>query len=163
MTTTPTSTFALPLDDIHRHWQGHRGLTRRVIEAFPEDALFTHSVGGMRPFGDMTMELVAMSHDGVVGLATATWPDASQAFGAKPPTTKAELLALWDRATAQIDQYWPTITSGRLTEQDKAFGMWPGSVYSLLLYSIDNEIHHRGQGYVYLRSLGIEPPPFWER
>jgi uncharacterized damage-inducible protein DinB len=28
---------------------------------------------------------------------------------------------------------------------------------------IDNEIHHRGQGYVYLRALGIEPPPFYER
>jgi uncharacterized damage-inducible protein DinB len=26
-----------------------------------------------------------------------------------------------------------------------------------------NEIHHRGQGYVYLRTLGIEPPPFYER
>ena len=24
-------------------------------------------------------------------------------------------------------------------------------------------VHHRGQGYVYLRALGIEPPPFWER
>ncbi|WP_367868755.1 DinB family protein [Pedobacter sp. WC2423] len=28
---------------------------------------------------------------------------------------------------------------------------------------MDNEIHHRGQGYVYLRSLGIEPPFFWDR
>ena len=28
---------------------------------------------------------------------------------------------------------------------------------------IDNETHHRGQGYVYLRALGIEPPQFWER
>lgn len=27
----------------------------------------------------------------------------------------------------------------------------------------DNEIHHRGPGYVDLRSLGIEPPRFWER
>jgi hypothetical protein len=24
------------------------------------------------------------------------------------------------------------------------------------MYFIDNEIHHRGQGYVYLRGLGIE-------
>ncbi|RYD85889.1 MAG: damage-inducible protein DinB, partial [Sphingobacteriales bacterium] len=32
-----------------------------------------------------------------------------------------------------------------------------------ILYFIDNEIHHRGQGYVYLRALGIEPPFFWER
>jgi uncharacterized damage-inducible protein DinB len=31
------------------------------------------------------------------------------------------------------------------------------------MYAIDNEIHHRGQGYVYLRALGIVPPPFWER
>jgi hypothetical protein len=27
----------------------------------------------------------------------------------------------------------------------------------------DNEIHYRGQGYVYRRALGMEPPPFWER
>jgi uncharacterized damage-inducible protein DinB len=35
--------------------------------------------------------------------------------------------------------------------------------YAMFLYAIDNEIHHRGQGYVYLRALGIEPPPFYER
>ena len=39
----------------------------------------------------------------------------------------------------------------------------PGRANDLILYVIDNEIHHRGQGYVYLRALGIEPPPFWER
>jgi uncharacterized damage-inducible protein DinB len=32
-----------------------------------------------------------------------------------------------------------------------------------ILYVVDNEIHHRGQGYVYLCALGVEPPPFWER
>ena len=32
------------------HWQGHRRLTRRVIEAFPEDKLFSYSFGGMRPY-----------------------------------------------------------------------------------------------------------------
>ncbi len=44
-----------------------------------------------------------------------------------------------------------------------AFGRYPGLVYDLLLYVIDNEIHHRDQGCVYLRALGIEPPPFYER
>ena len=33
----------------------------------------------------------------------------------------------------------------------------------MIQYAIDNEIHHRGQGFVYLRALGIEPPHFWER
>jgi uncharacterized damage-inducible protein DinB len=32
-----------------------------------------------------------------------------------------------------------------------------------LLYVVDNEIHHRAQGYVYLRALGIEPPLFHVR
>ena len=41
--------FISPADLLH-HWQGHRRLTRRVIEAFPEDKLFSFSVGGMPPF-----------------------------------------------------------------------------------------------------------------
>ena len=45
-----------------------------------------------------------------------------------------------------------------------AFGQYTGTCcHDLILYVIDNEIHHRGQGYVYLRALGIEPPPFYER
>jgi uncharacterized damage-inducible protein DinB len=34
---------------------------------------------------------------------------------------------------------------------------------AMILYAIDNEIHHRGQAYVYLRVLGIEPPAFFDR
>ena len=51
----------------------------------------------------------------------------------------------------------------RFAEVDKAFGQWENSGINTILYGIDNEIHHRGQGYVYLRALGIDPPPFWER
>ena len=65
--------------------------------------------------------------------------------------------------TSQIDLLWPRIPPSRFQEIDKAFGEWEGPVYGLFLYWIDNEIHHRGQGYVYLRSLGIEPPAFYDR
>ena len=51
----------------------------------------------------------------------------------------------------------------RFEEVDTAFGQWEGVIHGLLFYWIDNEIHHRGQGYVYLRALGIEPPAFYER
>ena len=57
----------------------------------------------------------------------------------------------------------PAIPAARFQEVDTAFGQWKMTIYELLLYIRDNEIHHRGQGYAYLRSLGIEPPPFWER
>jgi uncharacterized damage-inducible protein DinB len=46
---------------------------------------------------------------------------------------------------------------------DKAFGQWEGPGYWILNYIVDNEVHHRAQGYVYLRALGIAPPAFYER
>jgi uncharacterized damage-inducible protein DinB len=142
------------------HWQGHRRLTRRVIEAFPEDAFFAYSIGGMRPFAALTMEMIGMAGPSMEGVATREWP----AFTPPPlPGTKREVLQLWDETTGQINRYWAQIPPGRFQEHDVAFGIYPGSIYSHILYFIDNEIHHRGQGYVYLRALGIEPPPFWER
>lgn len=146
------------------HWQGHRRLTRRLIEAFPEDTLFTYSIGGMRPFSALAMEMIGMAGPGVRGVATGMWSTIDEIHGApSKPTTREELLALWDAATETIETYWPQIAPERFQETDTAFGQYSGPVYGFIFYFIDNEIHHRGQGYVYLRSLGIEPPPFWER
>lgn len=152
-------TAFISTDEMLKHWQGHRALTRRVIEAFPEEALFTYSIGGMRPFGKLADEMLRMGVPSVEGAATRVWP--TDVPGA--PTTKAELLARWDADTARLNELWPTIPPERFAEDDLAFGAFPGTISWLLHYVIDNEIHHRGQGYVYLRALGIEPPPFYER
>ena len=146
------------------HWQGHRRLTRRMIEVFPEDKLFSYSVGGMRPFAELAMEMVRMGAPGIRGVVVGAfqkWEELEKSF--PTPHTKEALLALWDRATDQINSLWPHIAPERFQELVKVFGQWEGPVYWSILYYIDNEIHHRGQAYVYLRSLGIEPPPFWER
>jgi uncharacterized damage-inducible protein DinB len=146
-------------DQFLEHWLGHRRVTRRIIEAFPEDKLFTYSIGGMRPFSTLALEFVNMGVPTLKGVVTGVWPS-------DPPVvagTKAELLALWDASTSEIERLWATIPPGRFQEVDTAFGQWKMPVYGLLLYVVDNEIHHRGQGYVYLRSLGIEPPAFYDR
>ena len=140
-------------------WQGHRALTRRVIDAFPEDKLFSFTIGGMRPFSALAMEFIGMAVPTLNGVITRKWEQYAEAKA----TTKAGLLKQWDDSTAQINALWPTIPEARFQEVDTAFGQWKMPVYDLLLYIRDNEVHHRGQGYVYLRSLGIEPPPFWER
>jgi uncharacterized damage-inducible protein DinB len=93
------------------------------------------------------------------GIISGEW----KSYQSAAATTKDDLLRLWDEATAEIDRLWPTIPATRFQEVDTAFGQWKMPIYGLLLYIVDNEIHHRGQGYVYLRSLGIEPPPFYER
>ena len=146
---------ALSAPALLEHWQGHRRLTRRVIEAFPEDKLFTHTVGGMRTFGEMAKELLAMAQ----GMATDDW----EAYELPDIAAKADLLRLWDESTGEINDFWERIPERRFAETITSFGTYTGPGHWQIMYVIDNEIHHRAQGYVYLRSLGVEPPPFWER
>jgi len=141
------------------HWQGHRRLTRRVIEAFPDDKLLAFSIGSMRPFGALAMEIIGMAEPMVRGIVTADW---ARPAGPKADS-KSDILRLWDASTDALDRLWPQIPPERFQETMTAFGQYPGKVHDLVLYVIENEIHHRGQGYVYLRALGVEPPPFYER
>lgn len=143
------------------HWQGHRTLTRRVIEAFPENQLFNYSIGGMRPFSQLALEMIHMAVPSVKGSVTGQWEGFGDGF--KEPTTKAEILALWDESTEQLNELFPQIKPERFQEVELAFGQYEGTIQALIFYCIDNEIHHRGQGYVYLRALGVEPPAFWDR
>jgi len=159
---SPAPVSVLPAEALLAHWQGHRRLTRRLIEAYPEDQLFTFSVGGMRPFGVMVMELVSIAAPMVRGVVTNQW-ETLPPHETSRPRLKLEILKMWDESTAAIDELFPRISAGRFGETMTAFGMYPGVAYDLLLYAIDNEIHHRGQGYVFLRALGIAPPPFYER
>jgi uncharacterized damage-inducible protein DinB len=140
------------------HWQGHRRLTRRVIDAFPDDKLFTYAVGGMRPFGELAIEMLGMAVPMLEGVVTDKWN-----WSMPQITTKSDLLDQWDNATEQLNELWKQIPAAKFNTKMTAFGQYTGIAHDLLLYVIDNEIHHRGQGYVYLRSLGIAPPPFYER
>jgi uncharacterized damage-inducible protein DinB len=150
---------AVTPEGLLEHWQGHSRLTRRMIEAFPEDQLNTFSVAGMRPFGLLALELLVMGAPMARGVATGEWDTSFD----REPVAKAELLRQWDESTEQINSYWAQIRPEAFGETLTAFGQYTDSAANLLLYVIDNEIHHRGQGYVYLRALGMEPPPFWER
>jgi uncharacterized damage-inducible protein DinB len=149
----------LTAEDLLKNWQGHRKLTRRTIEAFPEDKLFHFSLGGMRPFSEMAWEFIRMTVPIAKGVSTGKWEE----YKDPKPTTKADLLKKWDEQTAELNDEFAKIPAHRFNEVDKAFGQWEAPGIVTIQYAIDNEIHHRGQGYVYLRALGIEPPPFWER
>ncbi len=158
MTTTATSSIVITPEALLEHWQGHRRVTRRVIDVFPGDQLFSFSIGGMRTFGQLALEMTGMSVPMVRGMIDDNWE-----WVKREAQSKQEVLQLWDESTEQLNALWPQIPPARFQESMVAFGQFPGPGHTLLLYVIDNEIHHRGQGYVYLRALGIEPPPFYDR
>ncbi len=147
--------------ELLHHWQGHRNLTRRVIEAFPEKEFFEFSIGGMRTAAGLIQELISIAGPGMRQIATGE--NAAQDHTPDLQNSKAHVLKLWDEGTEQINHYWAMLSAERFHEEIVAFGMYPGSVWSTIMYFHDNEIHNRAQVYVYLRALGIEPPFFYER
>ncbi|WP_410006156.1 DinB family protein [Aequorivita nionensis] len=159
--TANKTTQVISSEELLKHLQGHRNLTRRTIEAFPEKEFFSHSIGGMRTFAEMTMELLGIAGPGIQEIVSGKSAPLDEHV--EHGNRKEKILQLWDEATEQINTLWPQIPTERFQENILLFGMYEGTVISSIFYFIDNEIHHRGQGFVYLRSLGIEPPAFYER
>ncbi len=148
-------------EDLLKHWQGHRTLTRRVIELFPEKDFFEFSIGGMRPFSKLVDELLAIAAPALKGIVNRD----SQSYneGADSLKSKTNYLEKWDQDTIEINNYWSQLSIEDFNETFNLFGQYEFPVIQNILYFIDNEVHHRGQGYVYLRAIGIDPPFFWER
>ena len=156
-----TTTQIISKQELLNHWTGHRALTRKVIEKFPENDFFEFSIGGMRPFAKLVTELLAIEGPGLKAIVERN----TDPFNEEPYnfTTKDEYLSAWDAATAAISNDWVGVDEGEFGETFNLFGYYNFPILQNILYFIDNEIHHRAQGYVYLRALGIEPPFFWER
>jgi uncharacterized damage-inducible protein DinB len=157
---TATEAIITP-EDLLKHWQGHRSLTRRVIELFPEKDFFEFSIGGMRPFSKIVDELLAIAAPALKGIVNRDSKSYNE--DAESLTTKAKYLEKWDESTVEINKLWEQLSIEDFNETFNLFGQYEFPVIQNILYFIDNEVHHRGQGYVYLRALGIEPPLFWER
>lgn len=154
------SSTLLSKAELLNHWQGHRNLTRRAIVLFPEKEFFEFSIGGMRTFSKMVDELLAIATPGLKEMV-GTASEFSEELG--HGNDKAKVLQLWDESTELINTYWAQIPEEKFQQEFQLFGQYNGTGISHIFYFVDNEIHHRAQGFVYLRALGIQPPFFWER
>ncbi len=156
-----TIRHAIHPSELLAHWQGHRALTKRVIEAFSEEALFNYSIGCMRPFSEIALEIITISTLSVRHIIQEI--PLQETKKVRSCDTKTSLLALWDETTLLIDSNWNTLRLERFHKTIDFFGIDERKIYEAIFYLIDNEIHHRGQAYVYLRGLGVTPPIFHER
>ena len=98
-------------EQLLEHYQGHRRLTRTVIEAFPENEFFNYSIGGMRPFAIMVKELLAIAVPGLTEIVSGNTSefDENRDYG----TTKAEFLEKWDQNTEEINKLWKQLNTAR--------------------------------------------------
>lgn len=145
-------------------WEGNRRLTVRLAEAFPADKLLTFTpTPPLRPFGVMLDEIARMELAYMRGLAEDQWGWDPQ--NPPRPTDAPGAIAFLEEARAYTRRAWEGLPAETLLtpRKDPFFFGADKRPYDWLAYCQENEIHHRGQGYIYLRELGIEPPHFWER
>lgn len=109
---------------------------------------------------ELAWEIHQVSELTLNGLLTGEWVEPDWRQGSSTDRTK--LLSDWDGLSARLDAEFPNVDLNFFAQTHRLpWGEMTG--WEAAIYTIDNEIHHRGQGYVYLRALGIEPPAFYER
>ncbi|MFJ7754582.1 DinB family protein [Peribacillus muralis] len=154
--------MVLKKDGLLEILEGNRRLTMRVVEAFPEEELFHYATADkLRPFAEMIKEIMNIESAYIRGIALHVW-DFQDSFAAI--STKEDLISACVAIREDTRKLWQEVTEETLEviEKDPFFGPLQ-SHFSRLQYGLENEIHHRGQGYIYLRTLGIEPPEFFVR
>ncbi|PTA68766.1 DinB family protein [Deinococcus arcticus] len=143
------------------HWLGHHHLTARTLALYPDEALLTFSPAPpLRSFGAMLWEVHGQTGYVLQGLRSGIWgePRWSAPTGRDP----AALRAAWAAQTAQLARELPGVPDAAYLGAHRT-GWGELSGLDAALGAVDNQVHHRAQGYVYLRALGLEPPEFWDR
>lgn len=138
-----------------------RRVTLLTVKAFSEQDLFHYvPAAPMRPFAALVREFLMIEDSLMRGIITGDWQYEMDKYTGI--ATASELLETCDSVRRQTREWWPQLTVERLLEvhEDKWGAMRHGD---RLQYALENEIHHRGQAFVYLRMLGIEPPFFYDR
>ena len=161
MSTSVAETQVISPKNLLKHWQGHRALTRRTIEKFPEKDFLEFSIAGMRTPAQLATELLSIGGPALKAIVARNSQPYSEA--GLTLASKADYLKKWDEETETINEFWQQLTVDDFGQMFNLFGQYEFPIIENILYFVDNEIHHRGQMYVYLRALNIEPPFFWER
>ena len=140
------------------------GVTLRVIEALPSDSIDTRPIRDMRTPKELVTHMAEAMRAIAVGMTKGSIED----FEKREPevcaslTTREDLVramhSAWSEANAAVQSLTEAQAAGKV-ETPWNFTP-PGWMCAQIIF--DEHLHHRGQLYVYLRALGVEPPNMWD-
>jgi uncharacterized damage-inducible protein DinB len=140
---------------IIKYWRNVRALTLNVLERFPDDQMPFRPAVRVRSVAEQFDHILAVELYFRKSLSENTWgPVPTPGLGISNKGELREKLTREHEETSRMLHMLPKSVFegfhqtkfGRLTGE--------GAIY----VCIDEEIHHRGNLYIYLRLLGIEPP-----
>ncbi len=152
-----------------KYWRGFRGRTRRTLAAFPRDAGPWRPAGGAFCVADLVRHLGRAERDFFVARVCGVPPRVAigseaalgRGGGADFDGALAELDALHEESCAMLadleKREGPAALQRRVTTPVAA----EIAAWKLLRAMCEHEAHHRGQLSLYLRMLGVDPPPIF--
>jgi len=141
---------------IIKYWENVRKLTLKLFEMFPEDTFDFRPVETVRSVAEQFDHILVVELYTRIGIITGEWNMA--------PFSMERDIGRTNLRNKLYSEHKKTIGMLRLLPEgrfmriyDTPFGELTGE--AIIYEAIDEEIHHRGNLYVYLRILGIKPPP----
>jgi uncharacterized damage-inducible protein DinB len=157
------------LSEFVKYWRGFRGRTRHTLAAFPKDSGPWRPAGGAFCVADLTRHLGRAERDFFVARVCVVPPRV--ALGAEAALGRAgdqdleaalaELDALHEESCAllqEVERREGDAALHRRISTPIGAGI---TAWKWLRAMCEHEAHHRGQLSLYLRILGLDPPPIF--
>jgi uncharacterized damage-inducible protein DinB len=140
---------------IIKYWNNMRRLTLRSLDTFPDDKFEFRPVDGVRNVAELFDHMLEVELYIRKGLLHGDWirlPYLGPVSSEKQ-VMRQHLVREHERTSEMLHE----LPEGRFMKlYETPFGRISGE--GQIYVAIDEEIHHRGNLYTYLRILGIEPP-----
>ena len=140
-----------------------QGITLRVIEAFPEDALHRQVIPNMRTPAELLVHMMQTTVRNIPeGVARGAFEEPPEAPTVERLTSKEALLAFSRECWAAGEATVAAMTDAQLTGEVTVPWGAPVRGGDLMAAIRDEYLHHRGQLYAFLRAAGGVPPDMWD-
>jgi uncharacterized damage-inducible protein DinB len=142
-------------DAILKYWENVRKLTLRVFDLFPAEQFVFKPVNNVRSVAEQFDHILICELYARIGMLTGVW-DKTPFSGERDLGRNKLRDKLYDENKKTLGLFRMLPEGQFMKIYDTPFGALSGE--AVIYETIDEEIHHRGNLYIYLRLLGIEPP-----
>jgi len=139
-------------------WERAKAYTLEYIDAMSEEGFFKSPTEGIRTFAGQMLH-IADGNAGIVGIGTGTQgPFEGRVEQDASLDTKAKVREVIVKAYDYCIEAVKNMDMGKADESVEAFDQnFPRIEW--VKKAFEHQTHHRGQTTIYLRMLGITPPP----
>jgi len=143
-----------------QRWESEQPAFRRVLHALPSDRLDYQPHERSSTAGNLAWQLAIEQANLVELFETGTIN-----FEMKPAPSHDEIVAAWDKATAELREAFAKVDDAKWSGPAKfAMGgkvMWETNVEGMCWGYIFDMVHHRGQLSAYIRPMGGKVPSIY--